>query len=127
MDRPYAEHPIDKEFSKTFREYGWDTEGKGLMIYGYRCWNCGAIISEDELKYDDKWRRTCPRCGATSTKSRRIRMVKGKKWLYAYKKIKLVGVESREQIRKILIETVKKPVQELGHSDKNECPRSLEL
>ena len=99
MDRPYAEHPIDKEFSKTFREYGWDTEGKGLMIYGYRCWNCGAIISEDELKYDDKWRRTCPRCGATSTKSHRIRIiviriVKGKMWLYAYRKIKLAMVES---------------------------------
>ncbi len=45
------------------------------MIYGYRCWNCGAIISEDELKYDDKWRRTCPRCGATSTKSHRIRII----------------------------------------------------
>ncbi|MEM4004177.1 MAG: hypothetical protein QXM43_00925 [Desulfurococcaceae archaeon] len=69
------------------------------MIYGYRCWNCGAIISEDELKYDDKWRRTCPRCGATSTKSHRIRIiviriVKGKMWLYAYRKIKLAMVES---------------------------------
>jgi len=97
------------------------------MIYGYGCWNCGAIISEDELKYDDKWRRTCPRCSVTSTKSHRIRIVKGKKWLYAYRKIKLAMVVSREQIRKILIETVKKPIQELGHSDKNELSRNLEL
>ncbi|MEM3398030.1 MAG: hypothetical protein QW724_04790 [Nitrososphaerota archaeon] len=120
VDRPYAEYPIDREFSETFRKYGWSTEGKGVMIYGYRCWKCGAIISEDELKYDDRWRRKCPRCGATSTKSHSIRIVKGKKWLRAYKKIKLTGGESREQIRKILIDTVKKPAQEFSHSDKNE-------
>jgi len=26
---PYAEHPVDKEFSKIFRKHGWRVEGRG--------------------------------------------------------------------------------------------------
>ena len=89
-------------------------EGKGAMIYVYRCWKCGKLIPEDELKYDKKGRRKCPKCGASSTKSHQIRIVKGNKWLYAYKKIKLSRRENREHVKEILIQNIRQPAQEFA-------------
>ena len=111
---PYADHPVDKEFSNAFGKYGWRVEGKGTMIYGYRCWRCGKLIPEDKLQYDQNGRRKCPECGATSTRSRQIRLVKGSKWLYAYKKVRLSGSESREQLREIMIQNVRQPLCEFA-------------
>ena len=111
---PYADHPVDKEFLSAFRKNGWGVEGKGTMIYGYRCWRCGKLIPEDRLEYDQKGRRRCPGCGAVSTSSHQIRLVKGNKWLYAYKKVKLSGNESREQLREIMIQNVRQPLCEFA-------------
>lgn len=66
------------------------------------------------MKYDEKGRETCPSCGAPSTKSHKMRVVKGRKWLYARRKIKLREEESREQIRKMLIESIREPPQEFA-------------
>ena len=111
---PYAEHPVDKEFSKIFAKHGWRVEGRGVMVYGYRCWKCGKLILEDKLEYDQDGRRKCPECGAISTRSNQIRLVKGSKWLYAYKKVKLSGSESREQLRGIMIQNVRQPLREFA-------------
>jgi DNA-directed RNA polymerase subunit RPC12/RpoP len=114
INTPYANYPVDKEFSNIFRKYGWKVEEKGTMIYGYRCWRCGKLIPEDKLQYDQDGRRKCPECGATSTRSHQIRLVKGSKWLYAYKKVRLSGGESREQLREIMIENVRQPLREFA-------------
>jgi len=111
---PYADHPVDKEFANAFKKHGWRVEGKGTMIYGYRCWRCGKLIPEDKLEYDQNGRRRCPECGAVSTSSHQIRLVKGNKWLYAYKKVKLSGNESREQLREILVQNVRQPLREFA-------------
>jgi len=31
-NHPYAEYPVDKEFSRIFRKHGWRVEGKGTMV-----------------------------------------------------------------------------------------------
>ena len=111
---PYADHPVDKEFSNVFKKHGWRVEGKGTMIYGYRCWRCGKLIPEDRLEYDQKGRRRCPECGAVSTSSHQIRLVKGNKWLYVYKKVKLSGSESREKLREIMVQNVRQPLREFA-------------
>lgn len=111
---PYAEHPVDQNFSRVFRKHGWKVEGKGLMLYGYRCWKCGKLIAEEELEYDEKGRRKCPECGATSTKTHQIRVVKGNKWLYAHKRIRLVGSKTIEGVREIVIQNIIDPVHEFA-------------
>lgn len=115
VDIPYVGYPEDRKFFKIFKRHGWRTEAKGLMIYGYMCWRCKETISENKLKYDDKGRRVCPKCGAKSTKSHRIRIIKGGKWLYAYKKIKLTGAENRKKIRRLLIQNVRQPAEEFAY------------
>ena len=111
---PYADHPVDKEFSNVFKKHGWRVEGKGTMVYGYKCWRCGKLIPEDRLEYDQKGRRRCPECGAVSTSSHQIRLVKGNKWLYVYKKVELSGSESREKLREIVVQNVRQPLREFA-------------
>ena len=110
----YAEHPIGKEFSRIFRKHGWRVEGRGIMVYGFKCWRCGKLIAEDRLEYDQNGRRRCPECKAVSTRLHQIRLVKGNKWLYAYKKVKLSGSESREQLREIMVQNVRQSLHEFA-------------